>query len=35
MGEFWTPLLIEQSLTILGALGFFFFAFQALRFLEK
>lgn len=35
MGEFLTPLFIEQSLTLLGAFGFFFLAFQALRFLEK
>lgn len=35
MGEFFTPRLVEPLLTVLGSLGFFFLAFQALRMLEK
>jgi hypothetical protein len=35
MNEFFTPNSIPWVLTVLGAVGFFFFAFQALGLLKK
>jgi hypothetical protein len=35
MGTWLTGGLVEQLLTLVGAVGFFFLAFQALRNLEK
>lgn len=35
MGELFTPRLVEPVLTVLGSVGFFFLAFQALKMLER
>lgn len=35
MNEFFAPSLIPWVLTILGSIGFFFFAIQALQLLKK